>query len=163
MTAGALMKVAMPENRAACRGINGAGELVLLVLRMLWALPCSFIGTLLGLPLLCVGANIKRVGRTWEIALADTEMDAPRWAVRFQFSAITLGHVIIGASHDTLAHWRPHEHVHVQQYERWGVFFFFAYPAASLWAWARGDCPYLGNAFERQAYAVVLGQIRPDS
>ncbi len=70
------------------------------------------------------------------------------------FAAMTFGHVILGVSHEELARLRAHELVHVRQYERLGVLFFAAYPLASLVAWARGGCPYLGNRFEVEAYAT---------
>ncbi|MGH7127590.1 MAG: hypothetical protein ACREIV_03410, partial [Planctomycetaceae bacterium] len=35
-------------------------------------------------------------------------------------AALTLGHVILGRDQHCLDRSRPHEHVHVQQYERWG-------------------------------------------
>ena len=44
-----------------------------------------------------------------------------------------------------------HEQAHVRQYERWGVFFFVAYPAASLWQLLRCRRPYIDNWFEVQA------------
>jgi hypothetical protein len=46
---------------------------------------------------------------------------------------------------------RAHEQAHVRQYERWGLFFFVAYPAASLWQLLRCRRPYLDNWFEVQA------------
>ena len=50
---------------------------------------------------------------------------------------------------------RSHEHVHVQQYERWGVLFFPLYVASSVVQLVRGRNPYLNNCFEREAYARV--------
>jgi hypothetical protein len=64
-----------------------------------------------------------------------------------------LGHVIIGVDHETLAHHRLHEHVHIRQYERWGVLFFLLYLSSSLLQIARGRDPYLSNAFELEAFA----------
>jgi hypothetical protein len=69
------------------------------------------------------------------------------------FSAITLGHVILGADHATLASVRSHEQVHVRQYERWGVLFFPLYLGSSALAWMRGGDPYRDNAFEQEAFA----------
>ena len=67
--------------------------------------------------------------------------------------AITFGHVIIGLDHATLTHLRLHEHVHVRQYERWGVLFFPLYLASSLIQIVRRRDPYLNNCFEREAFA----------
>lgn len=69
----------------------------------------------------------------------------------FAISAITLGHVVLGAGGDELVRTRAHERVHVRQYERWGVLFPALYLLASLLALARGGSVYAGNAFERQA------------
>lgn len=121
--------------------------------RILWALPCSLVGMALGLGLLLLGGSGRRVGPTFEFALVDRHRQLPEWAARLRFAGITFGHVILGQSHEVLAVLRPHERVHVRQYERLGVFFFLAYPAASLAAWLRGECPHGGNRFERQAVA----------
>ena len=124
-----------------------------LVLRMLWALPCSIVGVVLGLVLVLLGGSFRRVGPTCEVALTVQHQQVPPWARQLRFSGITFGHVILGKSHEVLAVLRPHERVHVRQYETLGVFFFLAYPAASLVAWLQGQCPYAGNHFERQAFA----------
>lgn len=122
-------------------------------LRMLWAMPCSFVGLLLGAGFLALGGNVRRIDRTLEIALRDRQCDVPDWASRLPFLAITFGHVIVGHSHETLARLRRHERVHVRQYERLGAWFFVAYPWSSLVAWRRGKCPYRGNRFEQEAFA----------
>lgn len=68
-------------------------------------------------------------------------------------SAMTLGHVILGQDEVCLEMSREHEHVHVRQVERWGVFFFPAYLGGSAWAWLRGSKdPYMDNPFEKEAY-----------
>lgn len=69
-------------------------------------------------------------------------------------AAITLGHVIVGQNQFDLDRCRQHEHVHVRQYERWGIFFLPAYFVASFVAFAKGDDPYLDNVFEKEAFAV---------
>ncbi len=72
-------------------------------------------------------------------------------AGRFRFSAMTLGHVIIGLDERALDLCREHEQAHVRQVERWGALFIPAYLAASLLAWRRGGHYYLDNWFERDA------------
>lgn len=67
-------------------------------------------------------------------------------------SAITFGHVVLGASPRDLVRTRDHERVHVRQYERWGFAFLPAYIAASVWCWWQGADPYRENVFEREAY-----------
>lgn len=138
----------MPGYRRALK----AGRL-LLVLRLLWALPCSALGALLALIVIALGGSTRRVGHTLEIALSDSQAAVPLWAHRLRHSAITFGHVIIGESHEVLALVRPHERVHVRQYELLGPLFFVAYPVSSLLAWLQGGCPYRDNYFERQALA----------
>jgi hypothetical protein len=128
------------------------------VLRLLWVLPCSGVGLALALVLLAAGGSARRVGPTLEVALAPHSHQLPPWVQRLRFAGITFGHVILGHSHEVLAVLRAHERAHVRQYEAWGVFFFLAYPAASGLAWWRGQCPYAGNRFERQA---VAGNRRP--
>jgi hypothetical protein len=130
---------------------------ILPLLRVLWALPCSTVGALLGVAVIAVGGSARRVDHTIEVALAAEQQHTPAWARRLRFSAITLGHVIVGQSHEALAALRAHERVHVQQYERLGPLFLVAYPGASLWALIRGRCPYRGNWFERQAFAQAPG------
>jgi len=71
-----------------------------------------------------------------------------------RFVAITFGHVIIGIDHTALGRVRPHKHVHVQQYERWGILFIPLYIASSFMQLLLGRNPYLNNCFEREAHAV---------
>lgn len=122
--------------------------------RLLWVLPCSMVGAVMGLAAVALGGSVRRVDHTLEIALADHQRAVPLWAARLRFGGITLGHVIVGQSHEVLAALRPHERVHVRQYERLGVFFFAAYAISSLMAWRRGQCLYLGNRFEQEAFAL---------
>jgi hypothetical protein len=67
-------------------------------------------------------------------------------------AAMTLDHVILGRDQHCLDQSREHEHVHVGQYERWGLLMIPAYLLASLAVFLRGGDPYLDNPFERQAY-----------
>jgi hypothetical protein len=60
--------------------------------------------------------------------------------------------VIIGHDAQSLEMTRSHEHVHVCQFERYGILMVVAYPAASLLAWLRGGSLYRDNYFEREAY-----------
>ena len=126
---------------------------IALLLRVLWALPCSVVGALLGMAIVALGGSARRVDHTIEVALAVEQPHTLVWARQFRFSAITLGHVIVGQSHEALAALRAHERVHVRQYELFGPLFFVAYPGASVWALIRGQCPYRGNHFEKQALA----------
>jgi hypothetical protein len=68
-------------------------------------------------------------------------------------AALTLGHVILGRDRACLDRSRSHEHIHIEQYERWGVFLLPLYVVASGILCLRGLDPYLDNPFEREAFA----------
>ena len=67
--------------------------------------------------------------------------------------ALTLGHVVLARDRACLRRHRHHEWVHVRQYELWGPAFLPAYLLSSLLAYLRGEDPYRGNRFEREAFA----------
>lgn len=74
-------------------------------------------------------------------------------------AAMTLGHVILGRDRVCLNRSREHEHVHVRQYERWGLFLLPAYLAMSGILYMRGLDPYLDNPFEREAFGEDWGAV----
>jgi hypothetical protein len=121
-------------------------------LRLLWAAPCSLLGLALGTAVLAIGGSARRVDRTLEIAVRQADGPSGSVLARLPFAAITLGHVILGLSHEELARLRAHERVHVEQYERLGPLFLVAYPCSSLVAALQGKCPYRENLFEVQAF-----------
>ena len=120
------------------------------IARYLWAAPCTAVGTCFAAPLLISGARSRVVDGVVEVSVCARKPFV--LLVRaLPFCAITFGHVVFAideAEHDRL---RAHERTHVRQYERWGVFFLLAYPAASLWQLLRGRRPYLDNWFEVEA------------
>jgi hypothetical protein len=118
-------------------------------LKYLWASPCTAVGLLLAGAACLQGGSARRVEGVLEVALGA----APQ-RTRLPFSAITFGHVVLGTDHEVLAALRAHEQVHVRQYERWGIFFFLAYPASSLYQWLQGRDPYWHNRFEVEARAL---------
>ncbi|HEY0883876.1 MAG TPA: signal peptide prediction [Ramlibacter sp.] len=121
-------------------------------LRYLWPAVYSVIGLVLAwLAVACGGWWRVRAGAL-ECGGGRLAALAARLPRRYAFSAITLGHVILGLDGATLDAARRHEQVHVRQYERWGPLFGPAYLASSLLQWLRGRRPYLDNHFERQAY-----------
>jgi hypothetical protein len=126
-----------------------------------WASPASVVG-MLGVVLACIGRGVQVAVVDGVIEVAGTGL--ARWLARSArlapFHAITLGHVVIGASPAVLASCRAHERVHVLQYERYGVFFFPLYAASSGWQWLRGRSPYWENHFEQQARQAAPA--RPD-
>lgn len=123
-----------------------------IVLAMAWALPCSLFGALCGAAVLALGGSCRRERRTLEFVRFEGVAPAGSGWQRLPFAAITLGHVVIAVSQAALQRLRSHEQVHVRQYERWGPLFFVAYPAASLVAALRGQCPYRHNRFEVEAH-----------
>ncbi len=122
-------------------------------LKYLWALPWTLVGIAIGFVGVATGgkmAFVEGVFEFWGGCL-------PRWLNRAPFvrdaCAMTIGHVVIGRSADTLDSVRTHEQVHVRQYERWGIFFVPAYLANSVGLSLRGRDPYRDNLFEREAFA----------
>lgn len=117
-----------------------------------WAAPMTLVGLLLATAIRLSGGQVSHRN----IAIEACGGCAPRllWLMNpwMRIGAITLGHVIIARDDATAARMRTHEQVHVRQYQRWGAFFPFAYAACSVFAALRGECPYRGNAFEKEAY-----------
>lgn len=124
-------------------------------LRYLWASPATLVGLVVALPCLAAGARGRVVDGVLEISgggLVRRLQGAPGL---LRFAAITLGHVIVGLDAACLANCRAHEHVHVRQYERWGVLFFPLYLGSSAWQWMRRRDPYRDNVFEREAFRAT--------
>jgi hypothetical protein len=130
---------------------SGRRHAAIAALKVLWALPCSVLGALLGLPVLALGGSARRVGRKVEVALYPDRVPRTSRLARAPYVAITLGHVIVGVSGGELTRLRAHEQAHVRQYERLGPLFLPAYAASSLLAGLRGESPYWANRFERAA------------
>ncbi len=124
------------------------------VVRILWALPNTLLGLLFVPVALLSGGRVRRAGGALEV-----QGRGVAWVLRRLVpipggaSALTLGHVVLGRDERCLRECDAHERVHVRQYEAWGPFFLPAYVAASLVALLRGSDPYLGNRFERAAFA----------
>jgi hypothetical protein len=119
-----------------------------------WALPNSALGMLAGVLVLALGGRARCVGGILEFSDGRLGTALASLPARVRFSAMTLGHVILGTSASELARVRAHEHVHVRQYERWGPFFLPAYACSSAWQALCGRRAYRDNHFERQAYAA---------
>jgi hypothetical protein len=118
----------------------------------LWTAPNTLLGLAAGLVLLIGGARVRAVQGAIEfgggaIGRALVDRTPP-----IRFRAMTLGHVILGASETDLDAARRHEQVHVRQYERWGPFFLPAYLLSGAWQLVNGRRCYRDNYFERQAY-----------
>lgn len=122
------------------------------MLRYLWTAPCTLIGLFLAFPLLFFGGSLRVVAGVIEISMS-TQGKSNAFLRLLPFNAITFGHVVIARTEADLHSLRAHELAHVRQYEKWGVLFFVAYIAASLWQLLRGRRPYWDNWFEVQARA----------
>jgi hypothetical protein len=124
----------------------------LILLGMLWALPWTLFGLLLGGIGLLTGGSVQRSGRTlefWGGAIGWMLDHAPIVAGAI---AITFGHVVLAANEHARNICRSHERVHVKQYERWGPLFVPAYLFCSLVLWLTGRDAYRDNPFEIEAY-----------
>lgn len=120
---------------------------------ILWASPWTLLGVTLGILGLLTGGGVQRAGRVLEFhggILAWLLRKAP---IIGGASAITFGHTVLARTAADLDRTRPHELIHVAQYERWGPLFVPAYLACSAWMWLRGRNPYYDNPFEQEAYA----------
>jgi hypothetical protein len=122
--------------------------------RLAWAAPCSLVGLAVSGAVLLCGGRARRNAGTLEVCL-HRDRPGEGWLLRaLPFRAITLGHVIVAASALEMERLRSHELVHVRQYERWGLLFFPAYAASSLWQLLRGRRAYWDNHFEVEARAL---------
>jgi hypothetical protein len=117
------------------------------------------LGLLAGLVMLCCGGQVQLVFGVAEFSGGLLGVAAGALPGCVRFSAITLGHVILGLGRAEVSAARAHEHVHVRQYEVWGPLFLLAYAGSSLWQIARGRRFYRDNFFERQAYAAEASAV----
>lgn len=127
---------------------------ILKLLAYIWAAPNTALGIVLGFVILGLGGRVRIVTGVAEFHGGKAGRFFASLPHPLCFGAMTIGHVILGTCHRELATLRTHEHVHVRQYERWGMFFLPAYALSSLWEVSHGRCGYRNNFFERQAYAV---------
>lgn len=100
---------------------------------------------------LALGGKARCSAGALEVCFRDSVAGCGTFARCLPFRAIVFGHVILAVTADELRQLRPHERVHVAQYERWGVFFFVAYAASGVAQACRGRSPYWHNHFEIEA------------
>ncbi len=118
-------------------------------LRYLWALPVTLLGLAFVLPTLATGGRLRV-----ERGALEVYGFFLRRCLAIKASAMCLGHVVLGQDRDCLDQTRDHEHVHVKQCERWGMFIIPAYLLSSFFAWRAGKSFYFDNRFEREAYGL---------
>jgi hypothetical protein len=124
-----------------------------LLIRSLWTLPTTSVGLFIGL--LCTP-----FGTRWRIRRGVLECHGGLVADLLEHytfleggaTAMTLGEVILGRTPGALDLVRDHEHVHVRQARRWGMFFLPAYLGCSVWLFLCGRDAYRENPFEKEAY-----------
>ena len=129
--------------------------MILVLMRMLWTLPTTSVGLL-------IGGMCTPFGARWQVREGVLECygGLAGWLLEHATVleggalGITFGDVIIGRTAVALDEVRRHEQVHVRQAHRWGPAFIPAYLGASLWVWLRGGDSYRGNPFEKEAYGV---------
>jgi len=129
-------------------------QVVITLLRLVWASPYTFLGLMIGAVGLATGGRARLRGRAVEF-----HGGFVRWFVAHLPTgpgtlAMTLGHTILGQSDTSLDVAHRHERVHVRQFERWGPFLGVAYLGASLVLWLAGRDAYHDNPFEREAFAA---------
>lgn len=124
------------------------------IVGLLWASPCSAIGVALACIPLLAGGQARWTSGALEVTYRENDESCGRLVRKLPFRGIVFGHVILAVTRSELVRIGPHERVHVQQYERWGPLFFFAYAASSVWQLLRGRGAYWDNHFEVQARAL---------
>lgn len=124
--------------------------LLLKSLAVLWTLPNTLLGMLIGSIGLLTGGRVRFRDGCLEFWGGCVSWLLPRMPVRAV--AMTLGHTILGLNVQFLDRAAAHERIHVRQYERWGPLFLLMYFGWSGWIWWRGGNPYLDNPFEVEAY-----------
>lgn len=134
-------------------------------LRWLWCLPL----TLVGLPLWLHACLVQIYKPNQALAGVKPAQAAPvfiayspliHWLLTHHpygaMDAMAVGCCVLARDARALHVCMAHELVHVEQSLRWGTVFPLAYACASAAAWWRGDCPYAGNRFEREAFSVEV-------
>jgi hypothetical protein len=138
------------QNESLSRG-KFASRIVFLG-AVIWASPWSLWGLSVGVLGLLSGGGVQRSGRILEFWGGIL----PLFLKYFPFVAgspvATFGHVVVGRCPRHLAACRPHQMIHVKQYECWGPLFVPTYIACWIVLWCIGKRPYYDNPFEREAF-----------
>ncbi len=120
---------------------------------VVWASPWTLFGMSVGLLGLLSGGRAQRRGPIIEFYGGVVMWLLTHFPGRPM--AMTLGHVVLGQTAAALDLARPHEMVHVRQYQRWGPAFVPAYLLASFGLWLAGKDAYRDNPFEREAFEIA--------
>ena len=120
-------------------------------IKLLWAAPCSLVGLVFAAIVLMMGGRAALSRGALEVTYRPSRAHCGPRALALPFRGIVFGHIILAVTAEELASIGAHERVHVEQYERWGIFFFVAYGVSSMWQLLRGRDAYWHNHFEVQA------------
>jgi hypothetical protein len=124
-------------------------------IKILWAAPWSLWGLGIGGAGLLTGGRVQRSGRILEFWGGFLPLFLKYFPVVAGSPVATFGHVVVGRSQRHLEACRPHQMIHVRQYERWGPLFVPVYLILSALAWCCRKHPYYDNPFERQAFEAT--------
>ena len=124
----------------------------LCALKILWAIPWSTLGLVIGSVGLISGGHVQRKGRILEFWGGTLPIILRRFPFYCGSPVATFGHVVLGRTDRHLDACRDHQLVHVRQYEQWGVLFVPVYLVCYVALWIWGKRPYYDHPFERQAF-----------
>jgi len=131
---------------------------LLLIAKIVWALPYTLLGLTIGVLGLATGGRARCRGRVVEFYEGGVKWFVQRLPQGEFTLAMTLGHTILGQTEAALDIAYEHEMAHVRQYERWGPLMGPAYLFASLYMHLTGRHAYRDNPFEREAYGHDSGE-----
>jgi hypothetical protein len=124
--------------------------------KVLWASPWSLWGLGIGGVGLLTGGGVRRSGRILEFWGGILPAFLKYFPFAVGSAAVPFGHVVLGRSQRHLEACRPHQLVHVRQYECWGPLFVPTYLMWCFVLWCCGKRPYYDNPFEREAYGKTM-------
>ena len=120
------------------------------ILKYLWVMPATLVGLVIASIAVLTGGSVQVYSGAIE-----AWGGFATWVFKSLLGrgcAMTIGHVIIAQDERSVSRYRLHEHVHIEQYEKWGPLFIPLYLASSVMAWLEGKHFYRDNVFEREAY-----------
>ena len=126
-------------------------HMLALLAGIMWALPLTLVGLLLGLPVIACRGEVRLVRSGRVPALLFSGRAADYMLERHPFGAMcamAIGHVVIAERSSLTRRILTHELAHVRQAACWGILFPFVYLGASAWALLRGQDAYWNNVFE---------------
>ena len=118
------------------------------LLGYLWASPVTLVGLVFALLAAVTGGVVQLRSGIVEVSGGLVGQLLRGCRLYRGGAAITIGHVVLARDAECLERSRSHELVHVQQFERWGLFLLPAYWAIGMVLWIRGLDPYLDHPME---------------